>query len=145
MPSVPYANPQSPVTFWHQLPIVADHTTFLCVLINCPDKQFQLLQDIIVNFEFPILSTRLQLTILRCIISQVLISKIQPHLSLQSISSAHALELDHLITSKIHHYLGFPFHFNTSLLEDISFTGKSSGRRFGRLSSRLMAMFLLTT
>ena len=69
-----------------------------------------------ISHNSTVLSTHLSLTVLRCIISQVLISKIWPHLSLQSISTAHSLKLDHLIASKIHHYLGFPFHFNTTLL-----------------------------
>jgi hypothetical protein len=57
MPSVDYSNPQSEVTFWHCIPIILDHITFLCIPINQPQKQFCFLQDIISNFKFPLLSS----------------------------------------------------------------------------------------
>ena len=116
MPSVDYTNPQAEVTFWHQVPIIQDHITFLHVPINQPHKQFLFLHDIISNFKFPLLSSPIPLTLLQRIISQLLISKIWPHLALQPITSANAATLDKMLATKIHIHLGFPFHFNTTLL-----------------------------
>ena len=116
MPSVDYKNPQAEVTFWHQVPIVQDHITFLRVPINQPQKQFLFLRDIISNFKFPLLSSCLPLTLLRRIISQSVISKLRPHLALQPVSLANAVRLDKMLTTKIHAHLGFPFHFNSALL-----------------------------
>jgi hypothetical protein len=116
MPSVDYANPQSFETYWHSVPVITDHTTFLRVPINRPDKQFSLLQDIISNFHFPLSPIRLPLTVLRRLVTQCVISKIRPHLALQSISSSQATSLDSLLASKIHQYLHFPFRFRSNLL-----------------------------
>ena len=116
MPSVDHLNPQSSVTHWHPVPVITDHTTFLRVPINRPDKQFALLQDIIFNFDFPLSYVRLPLTVLRRIVTQCLVSKIRPHLALQPITDSHAAALDSLLASKIHHYLHFPFRFHTDLL-----------------------------
>ena len=116
MPSVDYTNPQAAVTFWHHVPIIQDHITFLRVPINQPHKQFLSLRDIISNFKFPLLSSHLPLTLLRRIISQSVISKLRPHLALQPISPANATTLDKMLATKIHTHLGFPFRFNTVLL-----------------------------
>ncbi|KAF8876370.1 hypothetical protein CPB84DRAFT_1689179 [Gymnopilus junonius] len=116
MPSVSYSDPQSDETFTNRVPIITDHTTFLRVPINRPDLQFMHVHDVITNFQFPVLLRRLPLTALRRIVSQQIISKIRPHLSLQPISPSYAASLDHLLSSKIHEYLGFPFRFNTLLL-----------------------------
>jgi len=116
MPSVNYTNPQSEVTFRHHVPVVRDHITFLRVPINQPQKQFLFLCDIITNFKFPLLSSPLPLTLLHRIITQIVISKIRPHLALQPISNTNATALDRMLATKIHAYLGFPFHFNTTLL-----------------------------
>ena len=53
---------------------------------------------------------------MRGIVSQCVISKLRPHLALQSISNSHALHLDSLLASKIHQHLHFPFRFPTTLL-----------------------------
>jgi len=116
MPSTDYSNPQSEVTFWHRIPIIQDHITFLRVPINQPQKQFHFIRDIISNFKFPLLSSPLPLTLLHRIISQTIIAKIRPHLALQPITAPNAASLDKMLASKIHSYLGFPFHFNTTLL-----------------------------
>jgi hypothetical protein len=116
MPSINYTNPQSSDTFWHNIPVITDHTTFLRVPINQPAKQFLFLQDIVINFNFPLSSTCLPLTVLRRLISQCVISKLRPHLALQPISNSHATKLDSLLASKIHDYLHFPFRFKTLLL-----------------------------
>jgi hypothetical protein len=115
MPSVDYTDPQSPRTSWHPIPVVTDHTTFLRVPINQPDKQFAFLQDVISNFHFPLSAARLPLTVLRRLVSQCVISKIRPHLALQPISDNNAAKLDSLLASKIHQYLHFPFRFHTIL------------------------------
>ncbi|KIM41396.1 hypothetical protein M413DRAFT_411084, partial [Hebeloma cylindrosporum] len=116
MPSVPYSNPQSEQTINNNVPIITDFTTFLRVPINRPDLQNSHIRDLILNFDFPILSRRLPLTALRRIISQRIISKIRPYLTLQPISAPDALSLDHLLATKVHEHLGFPFRFNTQLL-----------------------------
>jgi len=116
MPSVDYSNPQSEVTFWHRIPIIQEHITFLWVPINQPQKQFHFLRDIISNFTFPLLSSPIPLTLLHRIISQIVIAKLRPHLALQPISNANAATLDRMLATKIHAYLGFPFYFNLTLL-----------------------------
>lgn len=99
-----------------QIPVITDHITFLRVPINQPFKQFSFLCDIISNFHFPLVPARLPLTVMRHIVSQCVISKLRPHLALQSISNSHALHLDSLLASKIHQHLHFPFQFPTTLL-----------------------------
>ncbi|KIM42930.1 hypothetical protein M413DRAFT_70252, partial [Hebeloma cylindrosporum] len=116
MPSVPYSNPQSEETINNNVPVITDFTTFLRVPINRPDLQHSHIRDLILNFHFPILSRHLPLTALRRIISQQIISKIRPYLALQPISPSDALSLDHLLATKVHEHLGFPFRFNTHLL-----------------------------
>jgi len=116
MPSVPYSNPQSQETINNKIPVITDFTTFLRVPINRPDLQYSHLHDLISNFHFPSLSRRLPLTALRRIISQRIISKIRPRLAFQPISPSDALSLDHLLATKVHEYLAFPFRFNTQLL-----------------------------
>jgi len=116
MPSIPYSNPQSQETINNEIPVITDFTTFLCIPINRPDLQYSHIHDLISNFHFPSLSRRLPLTALRRIITQCLISKIRPHLAFQPISPSDALSLDHLVATKVHEYLGFPFRFNTHLL-----------------------------
>ncbi|PPR01348.1 LOW QUALITY PROTEIN: hypothetical protein CVT26_015406 [Gymnopilus dilepis] len=116
MPSISYADPQADCTYNNKVPVVTDHTTFLRVPINRPDLQFAHLRDIVMNFHFPVLKRRLPLTALRRIISQQVISKIRPHISLQPIAHGDATSLDHLLSAKVHEYLGFPFRFNPQLL-----------------------------
>jgi hypothetical protein len=106
MPSVDYSNPQSEVTFWHCIPILQDHITFLRVPVNQPQKQFHFLRDIISNFDFPLVSSPIPLTLLRRIISQIVVAKLRPHLALQPVSNTNAAALDRMLATKIHAYLG---------------------------------------
>ncbi|KAJ3512820.1 hypothetical protein NLJ89_g3299 [Agrocybe chaxingu] len=116
IPSVDYSDPQSGVTVWNDVPVITDHTTFLRVPVNRPDLQFGRLQDIILNFSFPILNRNLPLTVLQRVVSQQVISKMRPHLALQPISPSDADKLDHMLAQKVHSQLGFPFRFKTDLL-----------------------------
>ena len=116
IPSVDYTNPQSEQTFWNNVPVETDHTTFLRVPVNRPDLQFLRLQDIIVNFSFSILTRALPLTVLRRIVSQQIISKVRPHLAFQPLPPLLASKLDTILATKIHSRLGFPFRFKTGLL-----------------------------
>lgn len=116
IPSVDYTNPQSERTFWNDVLVETDHTTFLRVPVNRPDLQFLRLQDIIVNFAFPVLSRPLPITILRRIVSQQIISKVRPHLAFQPLPPSLASKLDTILATKIHSRLGFPFRFKTELL-----------------------------
>ncbi|KAI1787599.1 hypothetical protein LXA43DRAFT_861242, partial [Ganoderma leucocontextum] len=74
------------------------------------------IRQLIIDFHFPNLYTRLPLTALRRIVSQCLISRIRSYLAYQPIARAHADELDRLLATRIHDYLRFPFRFNSSLL-----------------------------
>ncbi|PPQ63162.1 hypothetical protein CVT24_005802 [Panaeolus cyanescens] len=116
MPSVNYSDPESSEVFWHSLPVVSDFITFLRVPINQPALQFERIKSIIDNFQFPLLYRKPPLTFMRRVISQRLISKIRPYLSLQPVSIKDAYTLDHLLASKVHDILGFPFRFNTRIL-----------------------------
>ncbi|KAF5385930.1 hypothetical protein D9615_002408 [Tricholomella constricta] len=116
IPSVDYHNPSSPVTIYNDVNVVTDHTVFLRVPIDQPDLHFAHLNDLIDDFDFPVLHKRLPLTALRRIISQSLISKIRPLLTFQPISRALAQRLDQAIALKVHNYLGFPFIFKADLL-----------------------------
>ncbi|KAF5310189.1 hypothetical protein D9619_010594 [Psilocybe cf. subviscida] len=117
MPSVDYANPQSDVTSWHDVPILTDFTTFLRVPINRPDKQYLHIRDIIQDFNFPPLPRRRSpITLLRRIVTQVIISKVRPCLAVQPISKTHAQNLDRMLATKIHQLLGFPYQFSSKVL-----------------------------
>ena len=113
MPSVPYSNPQAQEIINNKVPIITDFTTFLRVPINRPDLQCSHIRDLISDFHFPTLSRRLPLT---AVISQRIISKIRPYLAFQPISPSDGFSLDHLLVTKVHKYLGFPFRFNMQLL-----------------------------
>lgn len=116
MPATEYTNPQSDLTHWHLVPLITDFTTFLCVLINWPDKHFKHLCDIISNFQFPLLSRPLPLPLLGRSITQNIILKLQPLLAFQPISQYNTTSLDHKIASKVHSALHFPFWFKTQVL-----------------------------
>jgi hypothetical protein len=70
IPSVDYSNPSAPTTFYHDVQVATDHTTFLCVPIDALDTHFEHLWDVISNFVFPPISCALPLTLLRRIINQ---------------------------------------------------------------------------
>ncbi|KAJ7174787.1 hypothetical protein C8R46DRAFT_892209 [Mycena filopes] len=106
----PHSIPMEPVRF------CTDHAEFLRVAVNDPASQFTQLQDIVAQFQFPVLSRRLPLTALRKAVSQCLVSKLHPKLSLQPIQQKDAEKLDAMIAQKVHAYLGFPFPFNSTLL-----------------------------
>ncbi|KAL0571565.1 hypothetical protein V5O48_010397 [Marasmius crinis-equi] len=89
---------------------------FLRVHVNDPHAQFDKLSLIIDGFEFPVLRRNLPLTLIRRIITSSLVSRIKPHLATQPLTIADAKKLDQLISNKVHSYLGWPFHFNTTLL-----------------------------
>ncbi|KAF5376479.1 hypothetical protein D9615_008627 [Tricholomella constricta] len=116
VPSVPPADPSSPDTIWNDVPVVRNHVRFLKVPINRPDLQFLHMRDIINAFYIPYIRRPLPFTALSRIISQRLVSKLRPCLQLQPIRPSDAMKLDHLIASKVHQYLGFPFAFSTALL-----------------------------
>ncbi|KAJ8089853.1 hypothetical protein PM082_018430 [Marasmius tenuissimus] len=96
--------------------VVRDQLEFLRTEINNPSKQYLSLRDLITDFQFPVLSSRLPFTALRRIISQCLISKIRPRLSFQPIKPADAETLDKMIATKVHSYLGFPFSPSSRLM-----------------------------
>jgi hypothetical protein len=54
IPSINYADPSSPQTFYNPVNVVTDHITFLQVPIDQPHIQFQHLQDIVFHFSFPL-------------------------------------------------------------------------------------------
>ncbi|TFK86683.1 hypothetical protein K466DRAFT_523778, partial [Polyporus arcularius HHB13444] len=117
MPSVDPANPDSDdLVTHHPVALATDYFDFLRVQINDPNAQYHKIRQLIVDFAFPNLPTRLPLTALRRILTQCLISRIRPYLSYQPITRDAADELDRLIAHRVHEYLGFPFHFNTYLL-----------------------------
>ncbi|KAH7904153.1 hypothetical protein BJ138DRAFT_1186025, partial [Hygrophoropsis aurantiaca] len=89
---------------------------FLRVHVNDPDRQFEHLQNIINDFHLPDLASPLPITLLRRILSQLLISKIRPRLAFQPIKPKHALQLDLQLAHRVHDHLRYPFHFNSSLL-----------------------------
>ncbi|KAG6880399.1 hypothetical protein C0992_000001, partial [Termitomyces sp. T32_za158] len=116
VPSVDKDNPASPTTIWNRVRIVRDHITFLRVPVNRPDLQALHMKELVNSFFLPYSWKPLPITALNRIIAQRLISKLRPCLALQPISPDDATTIDHLIAHKIHHYFGFPFHFQSSLL-----------------------------
>ncbi|KAI1797249.1 hypothetical protein LXA43DRAFT_877648 [Ganoderma leucocontextum] len=116
MPSVNPADPDSLELVYHPVPVSTSHCEFLRVQINDPEAQYLKLRHMILDFRFPHLHTRLPFTALRRILSQCLISRIRPALSYQPIARSCAADLDRLLAHQVHDYLGFPFHFNSSLL-----------------------------
>jgi len=116
VPSIDHINPSADQISYHTVPVETDHTTFLHVPLNRPDLHFLHLQDIVINFSFPLLHQFLPLTALRQILTQSVISKLRPLLTFQSITWPQAQKLDHLLATKVHNYLGFPFPFNSLLL-----------------------------
>ncbi|KAF5379366.1 hypothetical protein D9615_006585 [Tricholomella constricta] len=126
VPSVSPADPSSHDTTWNDVPVFRDHIRFLKVPVNRPDLQYMHLRDIINTFHLPYTRRPLPFTALSRIISQRLISKLRPCLQLQPIHPSDALKLDHLVASKVHQYLGFPFRFSTGL-----FTQPVYARGFG--------------
>ncbi|KAF5382028.1 hypothetical protein D9615_004393 [Tricholomella constricta] len=126
VPSIPPADPSSLDIIWNDVPVFRDHIRFLKVPVNRPDLQYLHMRDIINSFQLPYTRRPLPLTALSRIISQRLISKLRPCIQLQPIRPSDASKLDHLIASKVHQYLGFPFRFSTSL-----FTHPIYARGFG--------------
>ena len=94
IPSVNYGNPSSPETILHPVPLTTENTVFLRVPVNRPDIHFLHLQDLITDFEFPILPRQLPITALRRILSQRLVSKLRPLLGFQPLSEKQAASLD---------------------------------------------------
>ncbi|KAI1797959.1 hypothetical protein LXA43DRAFT_876219 [Ganoderma leucocontextum] len=116
MPSVDPCNPDAPTPVFHHVQVSSSHCDFLRIQINDPHAQYLKIRQLIIDFQFPNLYTRLPLTALHRIVSQCLISRIRSYLAYQPIARAHADELDHLLATRIHDYLRFPFRFNSSLL-----------------------------
>ncbi|KAI0372495.1 hypothetical protein BV20DRAFT_939872 [Pilatotrama ljubarskyi] len=116
MPSVDPTNPDSPALTHHPVPVTTDFFDFLGVQVNNPDAQLNKIRQLITDFSFPHLPTRLPLPALRRILSSCLISRIRPYLSYHPLSRSDALDLDRLLVHHVHDYLAFPFHFNSQLL-----------------------------
>ncbi|KAI0361274.1 hypothetical protein OH77DRAFT_1391885 [Trametes cingulata] len=116
IPSVDPSDPDSPNLTNNPVPITTDFFDFLRVQVNDPDTQYDKIRQIISNFSFPHLPTRLPLTALRRVLTSCLISRIRPYLSYQPLARSSALCLDHLLAHHVHDYLGFPFRFNSQLL-----------------------------
>ena len=55
VPSIDHTNPSADRISYHTVPVETDHTTFLRVPLNRPDLHFLHLQDIVINFSFPLL------------------------------------------------------------------------------------------
>ncbi|KAL6299517.1 hypothetical protein BKA93DRAFT_922371, partial [Sparassis latifolia] len=110
------ADPVSDTVIWHDVRVVTTHIEFLRVRVNDPNHQYEKLRDINLSFDLPNLSLRLPLTVLRRIFTQCLISRIRPHLAFQPVTHQQAVELEHLITLRVHQYFSFPFRFNSQLL-----------------------------
>ncbi|KAK1215270.1 hypothetical protein PQX77_022130 [Marasmius sp. AFHP31] len=104
--------------------VASDHFEFLRVKVNRPSHQYDRIISIVDNFHFPNLYAYLPFTAIRRIISQSLISRIRPLLSLQPISPLDASRVDLKIATKIHNYFSFVYRFNSSLLHlPIAFLG----------------------
>src|SRR5260370_21205694 len=84
--------------------------------MNDPQSQFHLLSSMISTFFIPNSHCHLPLSILRKIINQLLISKLQAHLSLHQISPYHASSLQSMMSLLIHSYLPFPFSPSSNIL-----------------------------
>jgi len=96
--------------------VVTTHMEFLRVATNDPHQQFLRLRDLVDSFKFPDLRRRLPFTILRRLVIQRLVSRLQPRIGFQPLLRADADTLDTAIARKIHDYLRFPFPFGSTLL-----------------------------
>lgn len=116
MPTVSLTNPHADSPISVDVKVSANAFDFLRVHVNDPDRQYQKIRDIVLQFALPNLHSRLPLTALRRIFMQRLLSRIRPHLSYQAITPAQAIDIDHLIAQRVHEYFSFPFRFNSTLL-----------------------------
>ncbi|KAJ7208930.1 hypothetical protein GGX14DRAFT_365159 [Mycena pura] len=97
-------------------PIIRTGLDFLNAKVDDPGARFAELKDIIDAFNFPRLTGRLPITLLRKIVAQNIVSRCRALLSLQPIKQADAEALDVRISTKIHGILGMPFSPSSKIL-----------------------------
>ena len=99
----------------HAVPVIANELEFLCTKVDDPGSRFQALKEFI-EFKFPKLVVKTPIILLWKIIAQCIISCCCALLSLQPVKQDQAIKLDHLIASKVHETLGFPYQAMTLIL-----------------------------
>ena len=99
----------------YEVALIKNDLDFLKTKVDNPTSRFEELRDFIECFQFPMITGRLPITLLRKIVAQNIISRCWAMLYLQPIKQADALELDKLIIQKVHVALGFPFRPATGI------------------------------
>ena len=100
----------------HAVPAIANKLEFLCTKVDDPGSHFQALKEFIEEFKFPKLVVKTPIILLWKIVAQCIISRCCALLSLQPAKQDQAIKLYHLIASKVHEALGFPYQATTLIL-----------------------------
>ena len=93
----------------HAVPAIANELEFLDTKVDDPGSHFHALKEFIEEFKFPKLVVKTPIILLQKIVAQCIVSRCCALLSLQPVKQDQAIKLDHLIASKVHEALGFPY------------------------------------
>ena len=93
----------------HAVPVITNELEFLHMKVDDTGSCFQALKEFIEEFKFPKLAVKTPITLLWKIVAQCIVSHCCALLLLQPVKQDQAIKLDHLIASKVHEALDFPY------------------------------------
>jgi hypothetical protein len=88
---------------------------FVNTKVDDPESRFEEIIEIIHAFKFPAFHSRIPFTVVRKVVSQLLIARIRQLISLQPLTDEQAIRVDNEILKRIHHLNRFPYRFSATI------------------------------